>query len=136
VPLQVRAGVKVVPLHVAVAHTVPVPYSRQPPFPSQVPSVPQLGAPLSVHWPSGSWPTGTSVQVPALPDRAQERQVPVQLELQHTPCWHRPESHSAAPPHTAPSGFFEHTPPLHTLGETQSVFEPQVVRQVPLIPQL
>jgi hypothetical protein len=38
--------------------------------------------------------------------------------------------------HTVPSGFFEHTPPLQTFGETQSLFVLQVVRQVPLVPQL
>ena len=98
--------------------------------------MPQLVAPLSVHCPSGSWPTGTSVHVPALPDSAHERQVPVQLELQQTPCWQRPESHSAAVEHPEPSGFFEQRPALQTFGETQSLLPPQVVRQVPLIPQL
>lgn len=135
-PLQVRAGVNVVPVQAAPAHTVPAPYRRQPPDPSQVPSVPQLAAPLSVHWPSGSWPTGTRVQLPALPDSAQERQVPVQLELQQTPCWQRPESHSAAVVQTVPSGFFEQTPPLQTLGDTQSLLPPQLVRQVPAMPQV
>jgi hypothetical protein len=136
VPLQVRAGVNVVPLQVAPAQTVPAAYRRQPPAPSQVPSVPQLVAPLSVHCPSGSCPTGTSVQVPVLPESAHDRHVPVQLELQQTPCWQSPESHSAAVVHTAPRGFFEQTPPLQTLGETQSVFVLQLVRQVPLMPQL
>ena len=49
VPLHVRTGVNVTPEHVDAAHIVPAAYSRQPPVPSHVPSVPQLGAPLSVH---------------------------------------------------------------------------------------
>jgi hypothetical protein len=98
--------------------------------------VPQPEAPLSVHWPSGFCPTGTSVHVPALPARAHERQVPVQLELQQTACWQRPDAHSAAVVHGAASGFFEHCPALQTLGEAQSASLVQVVRQVPLVPQL
>lgn len=98
--------------------------------------MPQPEAPLSVHWASGSWPTGTSVQVPALPVSAHERQVPVQLELQHTPCWQRPDAHSAAVVHAAASGFFEHWPALQTLGDAQSVSLVHAVRQEPLVPQL
>ena len=49
VPLQVRAGVNVDPVQVAAAQVVPAAYSRQPPVPSQNPSVPQLGMPLSAH---------------------------------------------------------------------------------------
>jgi len=109
---------------------------RQPPAPSQAPSVPQPEAPLSVHWLSGSWPTGTSVQVPPLPVSAQDRQVPVQLELQQTPCWQRPDAHSAAVVQGAASGFFEHWPALQTLGDAQSLSVAQVVRHVPLVPQL
>jgi hypothetical protein len=76
------------------------------------------------------------VQVPALPASAQDRQVPVQLEPQQTPCWQRPDTHSVPPTQTAPSGFFEHWPLRHTLGETQSVSPVQVVRQAPFGPQL
>jgi hypothetical protein len=47
--LQVRAGVKVTPVQVAAAQGDPAAYSRQPPAPSQAPSVPQLALPLSVH---------------------------------------------------------------------------------------
>jgi hypothetical protein len=75
------------------------------------------------------------VQVPALPASAHERQVPVQLELQQTPCWHRPDAHSAPAVQTTPSGFFEHWPALQTLGAAQSPSEAQVVRQLPFVPQ-
>ena len=117
-------------MQLAATHIVPAAYRRQPPAPSQVPSVPQLGAPLSVHWLSGSAPTGTGVQVPAVPASAHERQVPVQLELQQTPCWHRPDAHSVPPAHVVPSGFFVHCPALQMLGAMQSASVEQVVRQV------
>ena len=54
VPLHDRADVSVDPVQLADAQVVPAAYRRQPPVPSQVPSVPQLGAPLSVHWFWGS----------------------------------------------------------------------------------
>ena len=92
--------------------------------------MPQVGAPLSSHWFSGSPPTGTNVHVPAVPESAQDRQVPVQLELQHTPCWHRPDAHSVPPVHVVPSGFFVHWPALQMLGAMQSALVEQVVRQV------
>jgi hypothetical protein len=76
------------------------------------------------------------VQVPAVPVRAHERQVPVQVPLQHTPCWQRPESHSAPAAQVVPSGFFEQTPPLQILGATQSVFAVQAARHCPDAPQL
>ena len=63
---------------------------------------------------------------------AHDRQVPVQLELQHTPCWQSPDAHSVAPVHVVPSGFFVHWPALQMLGAMQSVLVAQVVRHVPL----
>jgi hypothetical protein len=48
-PLQARADVSVDPVQLAATHVVPPAYSRQPPAPSQVPSVPQPAAPASVH---------------------------------------------------------------------------------------
>jgi len=53
-PSQVRAAVAVAALHVAGAHTVLVPYLRQAPEPSQVPSVPQAVTETESHWFSGS----------------------------------------------------------------------------------
>jgi hypothetical protein len=67
VPLQVRAGVKVLIEHVAAAQTAPAPYRRQAPEPSQLPSVPHVATPWSAHWFSGSWPAGTTLHVPRLP---------------------------------------------------------------------
>ena len=45
VPLQVRAGVNVEPVQLAATQLVPLAYRRQPPPPSQNPSVPQVDAP-------------------------------------------------------------------------------------------
>jgi hypothetical protein len=86
VPLQVRAGVNVVPEQVAAAHWVPAPYSRQAPLPLQAPSVLQLGAPRSAHWFSGSWPAVTLVHAPTVPASAHDWQVPPQVLPQQTPC--------------------------------------------------
>jgi hypothetical protein len=54
VPLHVDLFVKVVPVHVLCAQTVPAAYLRQAPAPLQTPSFPQLVAPSSAHWFSGS----------------------------------------------------------------------------------
>jgi hypothetical protein len=78
VPLQVRAGVSVEPVQVAAAHDEPAAYRRQAPAPLQSPSVLQVAAPASAHWPSGSWPAGTLVQVPSEPAIAHDWQVPAQ----------------------------------------------------------
>ena len=83
-PLQVRAGIDVASLQLAAAHIVPLAYWRQAPAPSQVPSLPQLAAPSSAHWLSGSVPAGTSMHRPSLPAIAHERQVPVHAVAQQT----------------------------------------------------
>jgi hypothetical protein len=62
--------------------------------------------------------------------------VPLQLEAQQTPCWQMPDAHSVPAAQVPPSGFFEQTPPLQTLGATQSVLLEQRVRHSPLVPQL
>jgi hypothetical protein len=136
VPLQVRAGVNVDPVQLAATQVVPLAYSRQVPPPSQVPSVPQLAAPMSAHWPSGSWPAGTSTQVPAVPVIEQDRQLPVQAVRQQAPCSQKPLAHSAVVAQVAPFGFFPQLPPVQTLGATQSASAVQVTRHAPLGPQL
>ena len=73
------------------------------------------------------------MHVPAVPESAQDRQVPVQLELQQTPCWQRPDAHSVPPAHVVPSGFFVHWPALQMLGAMQSLSVVHVVRHVPLV---
>jgi hypothetical protein len=111
-PLQVGLGVKVEPVHAPGPQTVPLAYLRQAPAPLHTPSSPQLVAPASVHWFSGSCPAGTFVHTPAEPARLQAWQAPVQALSQQTPCWQKPVAHSALPAQAAPPVFFLHTPPM------------------------
>ena len=48
--LQVAAGVSVEPVQLAPTHVVPDAYFWQAPLPSHLPLVPQVDAPLLVHW--------------------------------------------------------------------------------------
>ena len=84
------------------------------PVPSQRPLVPQLVPPASVHWVAGVGAVlaGTDEQVPAVPETAQDMQVPVQALLQQTPCWQKPEAHSAAVVQGVPGVFNVQTPEL------------------------
>jgi hypothetical protein len=135
VPLQVRAGVNVVPLHVDAAQVVPIAYRRQAPLPSQVPSLPQVLAPWSVHWLNGSAPAATDAQVPTVPVRPHDRQIPTHAVAQQTPCSQKVESHSAAAPQVAPIGFLPQLPLMHVFGLVQSALVVQVVRHAPAVPQ-
>ena len=60
----------------------------------------------------GSAPAKIGEQVPALPERAHDMQVPVQALLQQTPCWQKPEAHSAAVVQAVPGVFRVQTPEL------------------------
>jgi hypothetical protein len=133
-PSQVRAGVNVVPAQVDAAQVVPLAYRRQAPLPSQVPSVPQVDAPLSVHWLNGSAPAATDAQVPTVPVSAHDRQMPAQAVAQQTPCSQKPELHSPAAPHVAPIGFLPQLPARQVFGLVQSEAEAQVVLHAP-VPQ-
>jgi hypothetical protein len=53
-PSQRPASVATEPAQVGAMHVVPAAYDRQAPLPSQNPSVPQVAAIASAHWPSGS----------------------------------------------------------------------------------
>jgi hypothetical protein len=111
---------------------------RQAPLPSQVPSFPQLAAPAPMHCEGGvgTCPAGTFVQVPGLPVTVHDLQVPVQAELQQTPCTQYPELHSAFIEQVEPSDFFPQLPFMQALGETQSVFVAQVLPHAVADPHL
>jgi hypothetical protein len=98
----------------------------------QVPSVPQLAAPASVHWLSGSAPLCTLVQVPSVPASAHDLQVAVQAAEQQIPWAQTPLEQSVLAVQVAPFGRLVQTPPEQTLGATQSVSTVQVVLQAPL----
>jgi hypothetical protein len=105
-PSQVEPGVKVVPLagQVAAAQAVPCWYFSQAPA-WHLPSVPQLDAPWSTQVPAGSGPVATAVQRPIEPAIAQDRQVPVQVVVQQTPCSQFPDWHSGSAEQKAPIGL-------------------------------
>ena len=53
--------------------------------------------------------------------------MPVHAVAQQTPCAQKLDAHSVAAVQVCPSGFFEHVPPLQTLGAAQSAFVVHVV---------
>ena len=124
------------PAQVGARHCVPDAYRRHAALPSHIPSLPHVVAPWSAHWPSGSEPSGTLVQVPTLLGTAHERQVPVQVVPQQTPCSQKPELHSGPPPHAAPIGFLPQLPLMQLFGARQSASLVQMVKQRPSLPQL
>jgi hypothetical protein len=119
-PLHERVDVSVEPVQVAAAHCVPEAYTRQPPAPLHEPSVPQVDAPWSVHWFSGSVPVGTLVHVPSVPASAHDWHVPAQAVPQQIPCVQNPVRHSVPEAQAMPVGFLVQTPATHTLGAVQS----------------
>jgi hypothetical protein len=134
-PSQRPASVTVEPVQVWVVQALPGAYRRQAPEPLQNPSVPQLVAPESAHWFSGSSPAGTAVQTPRVPVSPHDMQVPVQGLAQQYPCWHEPEAHSALATQMTPLTFFEQIVPLQTLPALQSVLAAQAVLHWPPVPQ-
>jgi hypothetical protein len=71
--------------HEAGAHMVPFAYFWQPPMPSHLPFVPQLGERLSTQTPFGSGvPAPRGAHIPALPDTLQAWQEPQLALLQQT----------------------------------------------------
>jgi hypothetical protein len=136
VPLQRPGRVAVTPVQAGDTHCVPEAYCRQAALPSHMPSLPQVDAPWSAHWPSGSAPSGTLVQVPMLPGTAHDRQVPGQVPPQQTPCSQKLELHSRAPPQAAPIGFLPQLPLMQLLGGRQSLSPVQIVRQRLSVAQL
>jgi len=84
--------------------------------------------------PSGSVPAGCAVHAPALPGSAQDSQVPVQAELQHTPSAHSPDWHSVPEAQASPAVPGEtHAPPAHRNPTLQSASRAHVVAQVPAL---
>jgi hypothetical protein len=90
-PSHAAAGVRIEPLQAAPAQGVPDAYFWQAPLPLQNPLVPQVVAPASLHWLSGSVPAGTATQVPTEPVRLHALHVPAQAVAQQTPCVQKPE---------------------------------------------
>ena len=91
---------------------------------------------MSVHWLNGSCPAATDAQVPTVPVRPHDRQMPTQAVAQQTPCSQKPELHSGPPPHAAPIGFLPQLPLMQLFGARQSASLVQIVKQRPSLPQL
>jgi hypothetical protein len=83
--------------------TVPAGYLRQPPAPSQVPSVAQLLGGWAMHMPRVSAPPAAiRLQRPGCVPAAQVRQAPAQASSQQTPSLQMPLAHWLAPLHAWP----------------------------------
>jgi hypothetical protein len=65
---------------------------------------PQVVAPASAHWASGSCPAGTATQVPTEPETAHELQIDEQPVAQQTPCAQTPELQVVPAVQVAPLG--------------------------------
>ena len=92
--------------------------------------MPQVAAPWSVHWFSGSCPAGTDVHVPSVPASAHDAQVPVQAVAQQTPCAQKLCAQSLAIVQAWPSASLPQLPLTQLFVDTQSVLAVQVVLQV------
>jgi hypothetical protein len=123
-------------VHVGGEQVVPDRYLRQAPAPSHVPSSPQVSEPLSAHWPSGSCPAGMVEQVPAVPARLHDWQIPLHAVVQHAPSSQKPELHSSAVVHAPPSGFLPQLELMQVFGAAQSASFAQTVWQTAFAPQM
>jgi hypothetical protein len=131
--LQVEPPVRLDPVQVAPAQLVPEAYFWQAPLPLQRPFVPQVAAPVLVHWVVGfgGLPPGIEVQVPTMPVRLHAVQIPVQALLQQTLLTQNPEAQEAAVVQAAPCDSLPQLPVvvLQVAGVAQSVLAAQVVLQ-------
>jgi hypothetical protein len=106
-PSHCRSLTRTRPMQLAATHTVPAGWLRQPPAPSQWPSVPQEAGP-SVGQRESAVPSAVAVHSPAEPVILQLRHRPQLAASQHTPSVQNPLAHSAlamAPEQVAPSGL-------------------------------
>jgi hypothetical protein len=100
----------------AARQVVPAAYVWQAPAPSQTPVVPQLCAPVSVHWLFGSFPAATGPHEPSAPEpflaAVHAMHVPVQAALQQTPSAQKPLRHWLAAVQATPLAAFGVQTPL------------------------
>jgi len=98
-PSQVLIPDKPSPSQVPVLQIVSATYSRHPPFPSQVPSWPQVAGVLALQVDRllGVAPAGIRLQSPSALGTLHALQLSPQADVQQTPSTQKPERHS--PPH-------------------------------------
>jgi hypothetical protein len=119
--------------------SVLVPHCRQPPAPSQRPSLPQLLSGMGAQLACGSAPpAGTFTQLPSDPATAQLLQRTPQAESQQTPSTQKPELQSGPPLHALPLLLVPQRPLLsHWLGGWHWPLSVQELKQsVPSLPQV
>lgn len=133
-PSQLPPPVKVVPPAGQLAPWQEVPWAYFSQAPAwHLPSVPQLGPPLSMQLPAGSGPEATAAHWPMLPLMAHDWQAPVQALAQQTPCAQKVDWHSTLLEQKAPIGLRPQELPVQTLPGEQAVLSAQTVKQrVPL----
>ena len=113
-PSHVPGVLRREPVHEGAMHWVSAAYFSQPPKPSQVPVVPQLGAPWSLQAARGSGaPSSVGQHVPSRPGSAHETQPPPHATLQQTPSAQKPEAQSALAVHVAPFIFLPQLAATH-----------------------
>jgi len=131
-PSQFRGDSAVVAfMHAGPAHCVPLTCLRHPPAPSQVPSVPQVDAPVVGHCDatSGGLPAAIGEQVPTLPVSEHDVQVPVQAVLQQTLLTQNPDAQSVP----RPDG---HEPPIGILPQLMATQVLPIVQSAALVVQV
>jgi hypothetical protein len=101
-PSQVEAACIVALEQLGAWQTLPAAYLRQPPAPSQKPSVPQVEAGEAEQSLRGLVPGSANAHVPRLFVAAQVWQVPVQAVSQQTPSTQWPLVQSPAPAQAVP----------------------------------
>jgi hypothetical protein len=131
VPLQVLASVCVDMLagHDGGTHCVPACHLRQAPRPSHLPSLPQVEAFVTPHWPLGSVrPAPTGEQVPSVALSVHDTQGPPQVALQQTFCAEQtsPEAHWLVAVQGPPFGSRPHEPLMQVAFGAQSAVAVQV----------
>jgi hypothetical protein len=92
-PSHVWIPVTAAPSHVPALHTVPSTYARQAPWPSHVPSSPQVATSDFAHVDAarGARPAGTNEHVPIEPCTSQRLHVSPHAESQQTPSTQKPD---------------------------------------------
>lgn len=99
-----------VPPQSPAAQTVPLTQKRQPPLPSQVPSVPQVEVSVIAQLFFGSAPPAATEEHVPCPLRLQAAHFPQSLDVQQTLSVHLPERQSPPPWHCAPFALRPHDP--------------------------
>ena len=136
-PSQVPAGVNVAPVQLACRHPVLVDQGLQLPRPSHVPSAvqsPVVALMATQRYLGSGLPSGTTEQLPTLPETLQltqrlPRAASLHAVSQHTPSVQIPLWHCPAEVQPAPFGFRPHELFTQVFGDTQSLSDLHTLRQ-------